>query len=402
MTTLTQLRDRTAKLFGDSRYRRVSATAVETAIVRGYNQFCNAVRALFEMHLPGDLANAGSYNFEFEADFTWMKGARATYSFPWERDHGRRVASGDPASISFSFEADHTTEAKVAALMELPEDLYQIERVTWDGRKLENYSSRAMGIGGLDNQYELIYGDVYAFILDKDGNRQLRRYRIPAAAGLNFGYIGRWGVVRGFEPSAVLEAGPRLGFFARMIDATTIYPPDVFISLSYTFGFSQASVTVGNGLTAAAPFTDMFIAGTRGVVRRVPGFHPSPRQWGIVRRLVFDSRNTRVEYTRRPHDPRTEGGFEIADVYLDPVVYWALSELYAKEGPMQDLAMAAHYKARYQGWVERAKVRMARTANAQQVVMGGLIHERRPGPPPLARPPANFPEGAFSRNRRRF
>lgn len=387
---------------GDPNGADFSREEVERYYKKAQDEFVRAVRPFLDFEIIEDLPACANYAFEFEARHMDVRTGRASFRFDFEKRYLRRPGRG-PVPISFHFERDQLSTAPISAVVDLPEENIQIERVTWDERRAEPLTSISMGQGGVDIRYEIQRGPVEAYITDKDGLNSLRRYKIPAGNGAHFSYIGRFGTLRGSPVYIQVKdrrCALRLGMFARMTDAHTLYAPDVFISLSYTFGFAQLTQAVEQGLLTMPLFSGMTVVGSYGIIRRIPGFIPSRRTWGLVRAVRFDHLNTRVEFYSRGSDPRTERAFVIPDSYLKYLDFYVMAEMYNRQGPYQDLAMAQHYMLRYRTGEKLAQDRMTLTNSMRLVVAGGSIpdHDFRP---PLSRPPDNFPEGAFTRRRRR-
>ena len=66
------------------------------------------------------------------------------------------------------------------AVERLPEDLYVIERATWFTRAISPLRSR--DLEGSDSRYEISAGAVDGYLQDKDGLRNLRKWRVPATS----------------------------------------------------------------------------------------------------------------------------------------------------------------------------------------------------------------------------
>lgn len=289
----------------------------------------------------------------------------------------------------------------VAATVDLPANLLQVERATWDGRRLEPLHSWAFE-KGLDFGYQTETGDVSAYMLNKDGIGKMRLYKAPASSGPYIDYTGStpWGTIRAFLQTAVAsttQPSPRLGMFARMTNATTIYPADQGMSLSPVFGFLQAVLIIEGAITSIGAFLGFTITGT-GVLRMISGLHPSQGVRGIVRSFRFDSRNLRIEYHRRPHDPRTYRQFELPDYSVRYVRHYVMAKLYRRDGPFQDLKMSKSFMLRYTNAVERLKLRMASIDNATHHILGS--GGGKLSGPPLAQLPWNYPARTQVRRRR--
>lgn len=89
----------------------------------------------------------------------------------------------DLLAILTGFFWDRETLSDVAdqATYTLPTKVYEVERVTWNQAKITAMTSTELI--ELDYQYMTTKGDVEAYVLDMDGLRTLRKYRIPNANG---------------------------------------------------------------------------------------------------------------------------------------------------------------------------------------------------------------------------
>ena len=69
------------------------------------------------------------------------------------------------------------------ALYDLPSDLYKVERVTWDQKRLIPLTARQLR--ETDYTYDTTQGDVYAYTIEQDGIAKLRKVRIPPASRID-------------------------------------------------------------------------------------------------------------------------------------------------------------------------------------------------------------------------
>jgi hypothetical protein len=429
-----ELVDEALDLVGDPDAEFFDKDEVGRHIVKGYDEFCRKVKPLFDIVGYDDLRAIGNYQYEFEREFLRVRtyieviqgnlpngqditirtlkkispiiSGQATFQYPFEVNQARTGGQG-VANMQYHFERAYTEEGFVPATVDLPKKNVHIDRALWDGRRLDPVSSMAMSLGGMDFQYESTYGDTEAYIADKDGLNRLRRYKIPAGDGYHFEYRGNFGSFRGSPGEGEETMFPRLGFFARFSSTNVLFVGDVeggvFASLSWTFNFNTFTTNVTRGLVTMSIFSGYGVNLSNstdakfGIIRRLPGFHPSTHTWGIIRALRLQSRNTQVEIIRRGHDPRHEQ-FEILPIYMHSLSIYAAYELTRRDGPMQDIGLATHFKQQFDAIIERAKMRMAHQNDMRLIVAGG--DEMRTRRPPIARPPANYPENAFRRGPR--
>ncbi len=419
MYTLESLTTETLIRLGDRKARIWPRSLVKRYIIEGYNQLCLLARPLWDVIIFEDKPLAANESFDFESEFGFHPekvpgGATSTspgvahypggvhegtanYEFEYEKSF-LKINGRGPSNYSHHFELPYAI-AYPAAVSQMPSTMVQIERVAWSGRKVPVMSSNGME-WGMDSQFETVRGDVEAYLMDKEGMYGLRRYRVPSGNGTYFTYEGRWGTVRkvGETTSSTLLPFPRLGFFARMLSGI-IYPPDIAISLSWGFSFSNLTAVVTGALNTLSAFAGAILSPSRGVIRRIPGFHPSGGTRGIIRRIVLDHRNTRAEFHRRGLNPVTTNQFELPDFYMRYVRHFAMARCFAHDGDGQDKRMSKLFQKMFATGVQRIIKRCSTVQLAKFNTLGeGTTPEA--GRPPLARLPWNYP--APSRRRRRW
>lgn len=202
----------------------------------------------------------------------------------------------------------------------LPTDLLEIERATWDTVRL--IPLRNPELQDMDGQYETTQGAVEYYAMDGDGLRILRKYRVPSAtvAYVAASVVGTWGAPRTFHE-----------------------------------------------------ITDDGTSGTWGLPRSIPG-QTVVGTWGIARRAftVSPDTNTRIEYSRRGAALIADGTeFEVPDWVVKTIRFYCLWRALERNGPGQDLALAAHYRDRWLEGVERLKGRISKKLASRVGVMGG-------------------------------
>lgn len=217
----------------------------------------------------------------------------------------------------------------------LPTNWQEIDRVTWDGRRIEPLGGRQARDN--DFRYRTIQGEVYAYVLQDDGINTIRLVRVPAANAGTFTVTGTWGILRSLTD------------------------------------LSTETVT-----------------GTWGVPRRIPAMHPMVGEFGIPRRPNKEYRNCRVEYWRNPiavSDGRDT--FELPNRYVKYLRWYAMWKAYERTGPGQDLELAEHYKTRWDAAVVNAGTRQDRVKKARVGILGGF-GGRRMGRPPYPSMPWQY------------
>ncbi len=110
----------------------------------------------------------GPANFtsEFERDYLNNAQGPANHTEHWEFNQGYQVASGALTEVS--------------ALVDIPDDVHDIERATWNTRRTTPLTSR--DVETTDSRYELRKGIVEGYLRDKDGIDKLRKWRVPSSA----------------------------------------------------------------------------------------------------------------------------------------------------------------------------------------------------------------------------
>jgi len=157
-------------------------TELTDYIQEGYEALTLATGCLWETATLPDYVAAFNYTASWEFDF-FIAGNRisglAQFTAEFERDFLNNARG--PANLNFHWEynqgyapGDVFTEGVVT----LPDDLYEIERATWDTQRIEALRSRFLEND--DSRYELNKGNVEAYTQDKDGLRRLRKWRVPS------------------------------------------------------------------------------------------------------------------------------------------------------------------------------------------------------------------------------
>jgi hypothetical protein len=330
-------------------------------------------------------------------DWTYLENLPATFSYtaPWEKawldevggfDAGcanftaeiDRQALGDgrdrrgPANATSPFEVTDGWQASVGASMaipataDLPTTLTAIRRVTWDNRGIDALEARRMSRS--DARYEITTGEVYGYIWQKDGIRTLRKVRVPAAPAdsVQVTGSGSWGILREPVDLSTDRATPR--------------------------AWSTPGFDAG-GFAADAFYTDRFDGVVWGVPRRIPGEHPlGPDYQGLPRRPFREGKNVRVEIARQGRAvTRDTDVWELPDRYTCYLRDYAMARCLARNGPGQDVTLAAHFQDRWQRAVARVTRRMQTVDTEHVSVMGGDARPLTRRPP---RPSPPWPYGA--------
>lgn len=276
-----------------------------------------------------------------------------TYTQPWEARDGFVAVDAGVANYTFTDEqglsdnqakevgpawftcpdeiawlADVGANTAISATDELPASLRALDRVVWNNQTIVALSPRHLRAG--DSRFQYTAGEVYAYLWRYDGVRTFRKVRVPAAQAATADVTGSWGLLRD--------------------------PTDL----------SGDTVT-----------------GSWGIPRRIPGhLATGPYAWGAPRRPFLETNNVRIEHTRSGRALVTDTDLcELPDRYASYLRDYAQWQLLEKPGPGQDLALAAHYQARWTRDLARIDGRLQRVTQERVSVLGG------DGRPSITRPP---------------
>ncbi len=251
----------------------------------------------------------------------------------WEQQYVDN--SYGPCNHTNLWEDDYTDNDYFSALSRLPAHTIEVQRVTYDNYRIEPHMSRDMANNF--TYYEYIQGPQIGYTLDKDGYFNLRKIPVPATVGDTYTFSGSWGLQRS-QTASEFETSPT-------------------------------------------------IIGARGVIRSMP-YHFVSGDRGIMRRAYKDTKNVRVEYSRRGNDLETNA-FELPDRYVKYVELYAMSMAREREGAGQNKILAAHFLQRYQAGVERIQNRMLVALRERTHKMGGASSNSHW--PDLAKYPYHYP-----------
>lgn len=209
----------------------------------------------------------------------------------------------------------------------LPTDVYDVERATWNNRKIP--ALKARDLRQLDWNYLSASGQVEAYTIDQDGLRTLRKYRVPNGS--------------------------------KSIEVTSWGNPRDLSDL----GHSETSQW--------------------GIARTIPEIKGPTQPWGIPRNFNLDTNNTRIEITRRGRKLTSiNSEVEFDDRYIKYIRCFALARALERESPGQDKQLSEHYLSRYHDGIGRIVKRKARfRARPARRFGGGIRKRRRPRGPVL-------------------
>lgn len=330
-TLTTEIQQR----LGDSTEQIWTAPEIQQYVQQGYDQLTRVTGCLLGVALAPDYAFAFSYTAAWELDYVsadaYANGP-AQFTCEFERDYLNNAEG--PANHNqhweFNDDAGWVTPTEVSGLVDLPGDLFEIERAVWNSKRLDPVRSR--DVEGPDARYELNKGQVEAYIQDKDGLSRLRKWRVPSAA---------------YTPY-VFDSSSDDGF-GIIRDLTGISDTDV---ISDGFG----DLVQVNGVNV---FED----------------------YGILGPVFNEANNVRIEYRRRGATLSPNQDFEIPDRYTVYVRHFAQARSLERQGKGQDLILAAHYQSRYEAGVKRMLKRKQAMQFQRAYVLGGASSIRGQKPP---------------------
>lgn len=338
--TRDELRTELAQRLGDSSFAIWSAAELARYIQQGYDDLTLRTGCLTATAILPDSPAGFTYTYDWEIDFIpagqYAIGPRS-FTASFERDSTDN-ANG-PANHNYPWEyEDGVTTFQGAAVESLPEDLYQIERSTWNGERIAPL--RSSDLEFRDARYEIDAGEVLGYLQDKDGIGKIRKWHVPGAA----------------------------------------YTPYTFDSDSNDgFGILRDLDGIVDGLTPAGEWGDLVS------VDGVECFE----DFGILGPIYSDTHAVRVEYRRRGEAlSDSQQRFEIAARYITYIRNFAQARALDREGSGQDKELAAFYQSRYEAGVARMLLRQRAMAYQKVSVLGAAA--KRGGPPPKARLPYNF------------
>lgn len=414
-----------SKRLGDSTFEIWSQAELEGYVEAAYLDFVTKTKALWDSaHVPD--RHSPAYTTDIFARLgvasrrTWApwvpspggtarsnRGASSTvelgmisYPTPFLGD-GRQFSTQDGIYSLITSPADvkSCTDAPPAQSV-LPEDVGNVERATWDGRRLTAITPQEANKG--DPQWEQYSGEPFAYALVQKGSTKiLKRDRGPSSPADMRPYSDEAGVLRGglTIPTATtvtintaqrINLSPFADFNQTTLPGTpkgiisTMFPYPGFVPTVYTI-LSSPPVYGWPGLTEHATTP---VVGTFGIPRRVPGAWYTNGPWGIAKRFNVGLRNTRIDYVKRPN-VKQRGHFELQDWDVRYLRFRALSEALNRDGPGQNKKLAKHYRERYDIGVAMMAQRHASIREATNFVMGG----EDAGPsnwPATARLPGNY------------
>lgn len=331
---LSDLRTEIQQRLGDSGAAIWSTDELDSYITDGYNQLTIETGCLWETACLPDYAFSFNYTQDFELDFAeaqggWLISGKAQFTCLDERDFADNADGPANHTEPWEFNNGYVVSTTVAAVADVPGNLLAVERATWNSKKITPLRSRDLEAD--DARYEVNAGEVLSYVMDKDGLRRLRKWRVPSAP----------------------------------------YIP---------FSKTTASSEYGT-LRSAADISTEPVQGIWGTLRRIPGQHPIGGPWGTVRTVYKEQNSVRLEYQRRGNELGALQDFEIPDRYTKYIRNFAMWKALLRDGKGQDLQLAEHYHQRYMAGLARTVQRKQAVQFQKSYRLGGGSSTRGTAPP---------------------
>lgn len=333
MKTLKQVVDRVLERLGDEDSDVWGRSEIEGYVKDGYDRFCRDSLCLWDVTYVESVPYTGSHTAEFEEGYATV--AHGVFNFTggdWEREYCDNAVG--PANHTATWEWEYLDRDFMASVLQLPDTLLVVDRVTNDFYRIEPLLS--LDLRENDARYRTDEGTVLGYVMDGDGANTIRKVKIPAGRADVYETTGQYGTLRYADDDEFGDS------------------PDV--------------------------------VGSYGVLRSAPEHFPIGQQ-GAARRVYRDGGNVRVEYFRRGRDLATTP-FELPDRYVKYIELWAMSEARDRQGAGQNKQLAAHFRQRFGAGVERAKSRIQSVTRERIARMGGGAPANRW--PALAQPPYHY------------
>ena len=328
---------------GDTDETIWSEDEIRTYLKEGYNQLGLLSECFWDQTYLEDRRTTANITCDWELDLSlpgWVSTGVFKYTSPIDKDY---LQPGElefgPTTLNHLWESTYLASGYsfYRATDQLPENLYKVDRATWDYKKIEPVRSSEIEIQ--DARYWIQNGEVIGYIQDKDGLGIFRKWRVPSVAATAYTITGNGGIPR--------------------------------------------------TLTDISSDT---VVGTWGIPRRIPSMHAmgDTGGWGIPRRPYQDVNNTRVEYFRRGRTIDSDDDeFELPDRYVTYVRHYAMWKALERNSNGQDLEFAAHWRDRFMAGIARMlKRKQALSKNRRFAMIDEPLNTQ--SRPPLAKLPWAF------------
>lgn len=341
--TLGSVVDKVLSRLGDTETDIWSRQEIRSYVQEGYDQLAILTECFWDQAYLEDRLTTANVTAEWEKEYLesgWLCYGVFNYTAISEADYLEpgQIENG-PTTLTAKWEASYLPagDSYYRATDQLPENLYQIDRATWDWKKIEPV--RSTELEQQDSRYWINNGEVIGYLQDRDGLRVFRKWRVPAVAATEYTITGTGGILRS--------------------------PADI---------------------------SGDAILGSWGIPRRIPTMFGmgDTGGWGFPRRPFQDYKNTRIEFSRRGRAVEEDSDeFELPDRYVMYLRFYALWKALERDGKGQDLDYAAHWQGRYMAGIARIIRRIKAFARNRRSAM---IDEplNTLSRPPMARLPWQF------------
>lgn len=332
--TLAEVIDASLVRLGDTEQLIWDREEMTRYAQEGYDTLCQQAQVILETDYLEDYG--GNLTAEWEKDY--LEAGMAffglmTHTAYWERDYLPQDGTAqDIADHTAHWEKAYRETDTFRAVYDLPPDLVELERATWNNKRLTPMDPAVTEVA--DSRYEEETGEVEGYLVNKDGWQRLRKWRVPSIGPDEFTTTGNFGILRD--------------------------PDDI----------SEDEVT-----------------GTWGIPRILPGMHLMRGPYGFPRRAYQDVNGTRIEFYRRGEELVSENiEFELPDICVKYIQWFCIGRALTRQGPGQDMTLGEHWMSRFATGLARLTRRKSRTTqNKIRRIEDG--RSRVGTRPPLARMP---------------
>jgi hypothetical protein len=330
----------------DPRGERYTRDAVLGALEDGSSALLRRTETLWDAEFYDSVAPMGNVTARWEQSYL-IAGTQATFycgllnytGGHWEKEYlGPEVfhnGAAGPVQVTAPWEASNEYHPEIVdrELVEVPERLVRVDRVTWDYRDLDPQTGNSMRrFYGSFKDHEA--GDPRFYIFNEDGLRNLRVSPTMPNTGTFYIHSGSRGLLR----------------------------DDSADELADTY------------------------RGDRGILRASDDHLQCGNLRGHPVRMHSDVGNIRIEFFRTTGDLS-----ELPGRFIRAVEDFACAQVLSDEGPGQDKQLSGLYASRFEGAVERLRRRVNQLRQQRTAAFGGLTGK---GSTPYARLPQKYPEGS--------
>ena len=398
---LSNLREGLAARLGDASAAIWTAAELDGYLREGYDDLTQRTGCLWATDVLPDYAMAFCYTAEWESGYWgsgWAISSLGNFTATWERDYLDNARGPANHSHHWEFNGGYVSwETLVSALDDLPVNLQEVERATWNTRSIEALSSRYLETE--DGRYELNRGAVEGYTQDKDGLNRFRKWRVPSAPYVPYStnpVPARFDSTQTWESTYLSTVSARADYSSiaesAFVAASDSGPAPYNHNWEYLYGF-VAGEPVNGEFGILVQITDVTTQTAQeqwGEFVQVDGQHGMGDPWGVIVGIYTEPNNVRLEYRRRGAALSAMQPFEIADRYTVYVRHYAQARALSREGPGQELELSAHFSARYEAGIARMLKRRQAVQFQMSSVLGSGGTEQRARRPQLARLPWQY------------